>query len=54
MRTILDAAHIIFVDSGLPTKYWLETIYITVYLWNLILSHCCSDIILAEIWFGKQ
>ena len=41
------------VELGLPTKYWLETIYITICFRNLILSCYCLDTVLAEIWFGK-
>lgn len=51
MKTILDAVYIMLVE--LPTKYWLETIYITIYFQNLILSCYCLDTVLAEIWFGK-
>jgi len=53
MKTILDAAYMILVKLGLPTKYWLKAIYTTIYFQNLILSCYCPDTVLAEIWFGK-
>ena len=54
MRTILDTARTMLVESGLPTKYWPEAVRTTIDLRNLIPSRRHPDTIPAEMWFGKR
>ena len=42
------------VDSGLPTCYWLETVWTAVYFQNLVSFRQNSDILPTKIWYGKK
>jgi len=52
--TILDGARTAMAKSGLPTKYWTDTVQTMVYVWNLVPSSRQSHAIPAELWHGKQ
>jgi len=54
MCTILDTARSMLVDSGLPTKYWPETVQTVVYLRNLVPSKRNPDMIPAEMWYRNK
>ncbi|KAJ3552615.1 hypothetical protein NP233_g12840 [Leucocoprinus birnbaumii] len=54
VQTILDGTHSIMAESGLPLKYWADTVQTVVYVWNFIPSSRRPKTVPAELWTGRR
>ena len=53
LQTTLDRARTVLAESGLPVKYWADTVQTTTYVRNLIPSSRRANSIPAELWHRK-
>ena len=47
--TILDGTRTVLAESELPVKYWVDTIQMVVYIWNLLPNFRQPKAISAEL-----
>ena len=52
--TIPDSVRTAMAESRLPTRYWVDAVQTTVYVWNLVSSSRRPHTIPAELWYGKR
>ena len=54
IHTLVEISHCLLQVKDLPTKFWVEAIYCSNYLLNLVSTHVVSSMTPIKSWCGKN